>query len=32
MFGQVIGVPLKGLVRFRAYWYYLRNLTVEGSR
>jgi glycosyltransferase involved in cell wall biosynthesis len=31
MFGQVVGVPLKGLVRFRAYWYYLRNLTVEGS-
>jgi glycosyltransferase involved in cell wall biosynthesis len=29
MFSQVIGVPLKGLVRFRAYWFYLHNLTVE---
>ena len=30
MFGHVISVPLRGLVRFRAYWYYLRGLTVEG--
>src|SRR5205807_1976630 len=29
-FWHVISVPLRGLVRFRAYWYYLRGLTVEG--
>jgi glycosyltransferase involved in cell wall biosynthesis len=30
MFSHVISVPLRGLVRFRAYWFYLRGLTVEG--
>jgi hypothetical protein len=30
MFWDVISVPLRGLVRFRAYWYYLRALTIEG--
>jgi len=30
MFGQVIGVPLRGLVRWRAYWFYLQDLTIEG--
>jgi hypothetical protein len=30
MFWQVISVPLSGLVRFRAYWWYLRGLTIEG--
>jgi glycosyltransferase involved in cell wall biosynthesis len=30
MFWQVISVPLNGLVRFRAYWWYLRGLTIEG--
>ena len=29
MFWDVISVPLRGLVRFRAYWYYLRALTIE---
>ena len=29
MFWQVISVPLHGLVRFRAYWWYLQGLTVE---
>jgi len=29
MFWQVISVPLNGLVRFRAYWWYLRSLTVD---
>jgi glycosyltransferase involved in cell wall biosynthesis len=29
MFLDVIGVPLRGLVRFRAYWFYLRALTIE---
>jgi len=30
MFWDVISVPLRGLVRFRAYVYYLRALTIEG--
>ena len=29
MFWDVISVPLRGLVRFRAYAYYLRALTIE---
>jgi glycosyltransferase involved in cell wall biosynthesis len=29
MFWDVITVPLRGLVRFRAYWFYLRALTIE---
>jgi hypothetical protein len=29
MFSQVIGVPLRGLVRWRAYWFYLQDLTIE---
>jgi glycosyltransferase involved in cell wall biosynthesis len=29
MFWDVISVPLRGLVRFRAYVYYLRALTIE---
>ena len=29
MFSQLLGVPLRGLVRWRAYWFYLQHLTVE---
>ena len=29
MFWQLLGVPLRGLVRWRAYWFYLQHLTVE---
>ena len=29
MFWDVISVPVRGLVRVRAYWYYLRALTIE---
>jgi len=29
MFWQLLSVPLRGLVRWRAYWFYLQHLTVE---
>ena len=29
MFWQLLSVPLTGLVRWRAYWFYLQHLTVE---
>ncbi len=29
MFADLLGLPLRGVVRWRAYWYYLRCLTVE---
>ena len=30
MFCQLIGLPIRGVVRWRTYWFYLRNLTIEG--
>jgi glycosyltransferase involved in cell wall biosynthesis len=29
MFWKLVGVPLRGLVRLRTYWFYLRGLTIE---
>jgi glycosyltransferase involved in cell wall biosynthesis len=29
MFWQLVGLPLRGVIRFRTYWFYLRGLTVE---
>jgi glycosyltransferase involved in cell wall biosynthesis len=29
MFWQLIGLPFRGVVRWRTYWFYLRELTVE---
>ncbi len=29
MFWQLVGLPLRGVVRWRTYWFYLRALTVE---
>jgi glycosyltransferase involved in cell wall biosynthesis len=29
MFWHLIGLPLRGVVRWRTYWFYLRELTVE---
>jgi len=29
MFWQLLGLPLRGVVRWRSYWHYLRALTVE---
>jgi glycosyltransferase involved in cell wall biosynthesis len=29
MFWQLLGLPLRGVVRWRSYWHYLRVLTVE---
>ncbi len=29
MFYQLIGLPLRGVVRWRTYWFYLNGLTVE---
>ena len=31
MFWHLIGLPTTGVVRWRTYWYYLRDLTVERS-
>jgi len=30
MFWHLIGLPARGVVRWRTYWFYLRELTVEG--
>ncbi|MDP9070509.1 MAG: glycosyltransferase [Actinomycetota bacterium] len=29
MFWQLVGLPVRGVVRWRTYWFYLRELTVE---
>ena len=29
MFWQLVGLPVRGVVRWRTYWFYLRALTVE---
>ena len=29
MFWQLVGLPVRGVVRWRTYWFYLRGLTVE---
>ena len=29
MFWQLVGLPVRGVVRWRTYWFYLRDLTVE---
>lgn len=29
MFWHLVGLPLRGVVRWRTYWFYLRELTVE---
>ena len=31
MFWHLVGLPVRGVVRWRTYWFYLRGLTVEGS-
>ena len=30
MFWLLIGLPFRGVVRWRSYWFYRRNLTIEG--
>lgn len=30
MFWQLVGLPVRGVVRWRTYWFYLRELTIEG--
>ena len=30
MFWGLVGLPFRGVVRWRTYWFYLRELTVEG--
>ncbi len=30
MFWSLLGLPFRGVVRWRTYWFYLRGLTVEG--
>ena len=30
MFWHLVGLPFRGVVRWRTYWFYLRGLTVEG--
>ncbi len=30
MFWHLVGLPVRGVVRWRTYWFYLRGLTVEG--
>ena len=30
MFCQLVGLPVRGVVRWRTYWFYLRDLTIEG--
>jgi glycosyltransferase involved in cell wall biosynthesis len=30
MFWHLVGLPVTGVVRWRTYWFYLRELTVEG--
>jgi glycosyltransferase involved in cell wall biosynthesis len=30
MFWHLVGLPVRGVVRWRTYWFYLRNLSVEG--
>lgn len=30
MFWHLIGLPVTGVVRWRTYWFYLRELTIEG--
>ena len=30
MFWHLVGLPFRGVVRWRTYWFYLRALTVEG--
>jgi hypothetical protein len=29
MFWYLVGLPFRGVVRWRTYWFYLRELTVE---
>jgi glycosyltransferase involved in cell wall biosynthesis len=29
MFWQLVGLPVRGVVRWRTYWFYLRGLTIE---
>jgi hypothetical protein len=29
MFWQLVGLPVRGVVRWRTYWFYLRELTLE---
>jgi hypothetical protein len=29
MFWHLLGLPTRGIVRWRTYWFYLRELTVE---
>ncbi len=29
MFWMLVGLPVRGVVRWRSYWFYLQNLTVE---
>lgn len=31
MFWRLVGLPFRGVVRFRTYWFYLRELTIEGG-
>ena len=32
MFWHLVALPFRRVVRFRTYWFYLRDLTVEGDR
>ncbi|MGH9283745.1 MAG: hypothetical protein ACRD0S_12520, partial [Acidimicrobiales bacterium] len=32
MFWHLVGLPVRGVVRWRTYWFYLRDLTIEGER
>ena len=32
MFFQLVSLPVRGVVRWRTYWFYLRHLTIEGER
>ena len=29
MFGQILALPFNGVIRWRTYWFYLRDLTIE---
>ncbi|HEX2064243.1 MAG TPA: hypothetical protein VHE80_07450, partial [Acidimicrobiales bacterium] len=31
MFFQLIALPVRGVVRWRTYWFYLQQLTIEGD-
>lgn len=32
MFFQLVALPVRGVVRWRTYWFYLQELTIEGDR